>query len=412
MSKDKTITEVLSESVTSNYMLVNVTIRTFGGQRKDKTVTDEIHRAHNASNLTGEYVRKLFGRKNSRLDEVNGAYNALRRFMYQRTLPWTADAAGGAIGDRLLPVSDSLQFIADFNDIRKDAITKRDAMASDLPSIIVQARSTMGNMAPDMSDYPNEAEFKAKFQARMDCCPVPAVSDFSRLSVPAKLAEGLQGIYEQRLTSQITNAKADATERVLTKLDHYSTQLQKEADGGARLYQTLIDNVREANSLFAAVHASDMNHLTQAAAEVTKLVDGVTSIKHFKGNATLSKEYARKAARIVATIKGEATPTYELDKPKAQPVETASSPEDRALAALDELSPTPDDSNLQLSQEIERKIPTSEGGSMSDGDAHLQVDIEEVIAEEVDTTQPEGKSPAFKGMSVSDTPFDPDEFLY
>ena len=116
---------LLSDSITSNYMLVNVTVRTYGGQRTDKSISDEVHATHNASSSTGKYVRNLFGDKCKRLKEVSTAYNSLRNFLYSRSLPWVSDNTGGQHGDRLMPVTESLQFLADFGKKKDEAIALR-----------------------------------------------------------------------------------------------------------------------------------------------------------------------------------------------------------------------------------------------------------------------------------------------
>tara|TARA_R110002167_G_scaffold6249_1_gene28520 strand:+ start:3949 stop:5139 length:1191 start_codon:yes stop_codon:yes gene_type:complete len=388
---------LLSDSITSNYMLVNVTVRTYGGQRTDKSISDEVHATHNASSSTGKYVRNLFGDKCKRLKEVSTAYNSLRNFLYSRSLPWVSDNTGGQHGDRLMPVTESLQFLADFGKKKDEAIALRDAMADDIDAIINEARSGMGNIAPVLSEYPSADEFKRKFDATLDMAPVPAVSDFSRLSIPADLATGLQGVYEKRIVKQMDNARQDAVERTSSKLGNYAAQLQKEADGGTRMFQSIIDHLqREAGLLGALAASNDDADLEEIAMDIlSKLVASAPKVDTLKKNPALCGALAHEARTISAKLLGEDAPAAQPvpAAPKVEEVDTITADAERAIA----------DMNLQLSQDIERKIPTSEGGSMPDGDAHLQVDIEEAIKYTAPTPPKETK------LDIQD--FNPDDFM-
>ena len=385
--QDNTLSEDLSEIVTGNYLLVSVTVRTYGGQRKDAAVTSEIHRTHNASDDTGTYVRKLFGKKNARLDEVSGAYNALRNFMYGRTLPWVSDTTGNAKGDRLLPVAESLQFIADFADKKKAAAELRDKMADELDTIIAEARSKMGDMAPDLSDYPDAYEFKRKFDATLEVSPVPAISDFSRLSVPAKLAQGLQGIYQKRMSKQMENAKQDAINRVLVRLDKMSKQYLAEAAGNkTRLFQSLIDNLQQEASLFAAVFAPEGGEYAAIAAEIQSTLLDITDIKVVKGNAAIARKYGQQAATLAARIRGENAPTFEDVEEDATPVAETDDLDARLDAALADMDVSDNDAT-----ETDAPAVANTQEPEPEGDAHLQVDIEELAGTPEQEAEPEAE---------------------
>jgi hypothetical protein len=394
----------VSTLVTANYMLANVSVRTYGGQRVDRTISDEVHQAKGAGASTGKYVRNMFGDNNKRIKAVASSYNTMRNFLYMYTLPWVSDTAGGAQGDRLLPTTDSLNFLREFQKRKDAAKLLRDEVANELPQIIADARSRMGSMAPPLAEYPTPDEFKRYFDVTMSMSPVPADSDFSRMAMPAKIVEGLQSMYAARMTKQLDNAKNDAVERTIAKLNVMVVQLTKEAEGGkTRMFNTMLSNVaREAGLLGAIGSSTDKALEGHAMYVIDKITSKYTDVSVFKGNAALSAEVATKASRAIAMLKGEALPS-EIVPTVAAP--TPSPEVDDTADVLSVLDVTPTEQELDMSQAIERKIPTSEGGSMPDGDAHLQVDIEDVapVPERVEKEETHG--------GVSSLDFNPDDFM-
>tara|TARA_R110002167_G_scaffold52967_12_gene152385 strand:- start:3607 stop:4824 length:1218 start_codon:yes stop_codon:yes gene_type:complete len=299
--------------VSSNYMLASVSVRTYGGQRVDRAISDEVHTAHGATAATGKYVRNMFGENNKRIKQVSGAYNLMRNFLYSRTLCWVSETSGAAQGDRLLPVSDSLDFIRDFAVRRDAAKVLRDEVAAELPSIITNARASMGNMAPALEDYPTQDEFKRYFDVQMTVTPIPTDSDFSRMSVPPKVAEGLQVMYQKRMAKQLENAKQEAVDRAVSKLQVMSVQLTKEAHGGkTRMFNTMLANVSREVGLLDAIASTTDGSSTGIGAAAKYCHDNITSkyvdVSVFKGNAALSAEVASKANTAIAMLTGKDAP--------------------------------------------------------------------------------------------------------
>jgi hypothetical protein len=338
----------LSDIVTANYLLVNVVIRTYGGERIDRTVSDDIHRLNNASRSTGKYTRFLFGEKCSELKAVGAAYNAMRNYMYRNTLPWVSDASGAAKGDRLLPVDKSMEFLAEFATMRAAARDLRDAMAADLPAIIDRVRAEMGTMPPDLSEYPSADEFKRRFDAVMEINPVPAVTDFSRLAVPGVLAGKLQGVYEQRMQNQMKNAQDDAIVRVGAALNTLRTKLLRlEAGENIRLHAALLENLSRENSLLGAITTHDNQEVATTSATIfNDILKTFTSVDMFKTNASACKHVISAcevalsglgiSAEQVTVVPNEAKAKVVVEEPAPEPTvdEKAEEELDDMLAEL------------------------------------------------------------------------------
>ena len=400
---EPTNTEDLSTTVTANYLLTDVTVRTFGGQRTDRAVTAEIHQQKGASSSTGKYVRNLFGDKCKELKAVCSAYNSLRNFMYDNTLSWVSDNSGAATGSRLLPVANSIQFLGDWNAKKNAAIKLRDAMADDLPAIIAHVRLSMGSMAPDVSEYPTADEFRSKFDATLAVDPVPAVTDFSRLSVPGQMAEGLATIYEGRMAKKMVNAKAESVTRTIKYLTVYATQVGKEAAGNStRMYQTMLDKLRREAGLLGAIGAADPESPLESIAMgiIDELLTPIKNIAQLKGNQSLCRELTRAANKHIKALGG-------TDVADAIP-EVAPDPD--PVSEKDEL-----DAKLEAAlADMGVSLPDSEDDATPMEQTETPADSEDVTPEYVSegdeyvNTEAEDNKPTF---DVSTEAVDPDDFL-
>jgi len=404
MSTKETNTEI-GTIVSSNYMLANVRVRTYGGQRVDRAISDEVHTAHGATAATGKYVRNMFGENNKRIKQVSGAYNLMRNFLYSRTLCWVSETSGAAQGDRLLPVSDSLDFIREFAVRRDTAKVLRDEVANELPQIIADARARMGSMAPALEEYPTPDEFKRYFDVQMTVTPIPTDSDFSRMSVPPKVAEGLQTMYQKRMLKQLENAKQEAVDRAVAKLDVMSVQLTKEATGGkTRMFNTMLANVSREIGLLGAIASTTDGVAGTSIEDAARYVhDKITSkyvdVSVFKGNAALSAEVATHANRAIALLRGsevpaDITPTGKQAAPKPAPSE------DDTVDVLATLS-TMDGSEAQANPQPKPKPKPMSITPMDQG-----------IVDPVAEVKPKPQEvEAVHDSGASSFDFDPDDFL-
>jgi hypothetical protein len=418
MTTDTTVTptEELSNTIAANYLLTNVTVRTYGGQRTDKELTAEIHQQKGAAGSTGRYIRNLFGADCKRLKEVSSAYNNLRNFMYGSTLPWVSDTTGTNHGDRLLPVAESMTFLASFAARKAAAGVLRDAMAADLSDIITSVRVSMGAIAPDLNDYPTEAEFIRYFDATLEVSPVPEVTDFSRLSVPGKLTTGLQKIYQNRVDNMVTNAVADAKERVLKRLDIMAAQLGKEADTGkARLYQSMIDNLAQEVALLVAIGGSTDTGLALIGVDIKEqITDKYTSVDMFKKNMPLSRQTAHLCRGYAASIRGEVAPEPIEEVELQEPAGADEDLDTRLEAALADMGlgdVAPPKVEVEepdtLDSEVDAALSDLSSTQVTEATEGVVDDDEYLSSAPAPTTGGEKKwSP-----DVSTQDFDPDEFL-
>jgi len=235
----------LNDALASNYLLVDISFRAWGGERINQNVSDEVVSAKHASRDAGKFRMKLLASADAELKNVHAQIVALRSHVNSRTLPWTMNNEGAKRGSRLIATMDAMPFLAD------TAHKKRayDAAVLDLqmvwPERVKQACINLGDMA-DPSIYPDASDVPNLFNVVIELRPMPAVSDFARLSVPAPLAEALGQRLADQTKLQVTNAMTDLRDRLAKEIGRIATQLGKVSVGEkTKLYESMLTNTQD-----------------------------------------------------------------------------------------------------------------------------------------------------------------------
>jgi hypothetical protein len=235
----------LNDALASNYLLVDISFRAWGGERINQNVSDEVVSAKHASRDAGKFRMKLLASADTELKNVHAQIVALRSHVNARTLSWSMNNEGAKRGSRLIATMDAMPFLAD------TAHKKRayDAAVLDLqavwPERVKQACINLGDMA-DPSIYPDASDVPNLFNVVIELRPMPAVSDFARLSVPAPLAEALGQRLADQTKLQVTNAMTDLRDRLAKEIGRIATQLGKVSVGEkTKLYESMLTNTQD-----------------------------------------------------------------------------------------------------------------------------------------------------------------------
>lgn len=234
----------LNEALASNYMLVNVTFRAWGGERVNRKASDELVQAKHATADAATVKTKLLASADTELKAVKAEQVAFRQFVYARTLPWSLNSEGAKRGSRLIATADAMQFLADTAAKKKS----HDMAVLELQNVwdqrVAQAIPNLADLA-DPSVYPSAAEIPDLFAVTVELLPMPSVGDFTRLSVPAPLAEALGNRLAEQTRAQVTNALTDLRDRLTDELKRMVTQLGKAGAGEkTKLYESMLTNTQ------------------------------------------------------------------------------------------------------------------------------------------------------------------------
>lgn len=295
MTDDTQIDVTLSSTLTSNFMLASLKLRQWNARKTDRDATDDLLAQKGAASNSASVIKSLLAGNDKELKDVHSAYTRVRTWFYASTLPWTSDNQGAQRGDRLVPVPQAMGFLGEFATLKAESTAALDKFLAVYDTAVANAAVSLGQLY-DPNAYPSKDVVEGMFGMALEVNPLPEVEDFSRISLPAQLTEGLKDIYAQRAQSQVDVAVEDLQSRLLKELDRVATQLGKVARGEkARLHKSLITNVQGFVRL-----ARSMGDLSPDLAELADKVD--TSVLSY-GNVNAFKENAALAAKVVSDVR-------------------------------------------------------------------------------------------------------------
>lgn len=244
--------ESLNDALAANYMLVRISFRAWGGERINHKITDEVVSAKHATSDAGKFRMKLLASADAELKAVKAQIVALRSFVYGRTLPWTLNDEGSKKGARLIATSDAIQFLADTNAMKKHYDEAVLALQNVWEERVEQAIVNLGEMGQtvDRGVYPAAVEIPDLFSVSIELHPMPAVTDFQRLTIPAPLAEALGQRLANQTKTQVNNAMTDLRDRLVEEVERMAVQLGKAGAGEkTKLYESMLTNTQALCSL-------------------------------------------------------------------------------------------------------------------------------------------------------------------
>lgn len=237
----------LNDALAANYMLVRISFRAWGGERINHKITDEVVSAKHATSDAGKFRMKLLASADAELKAVKAQIVALRSFVYSRTLPWTLNDEGSKKGARLIATADAMQFLADTRDMKRHYDEAVLALQTVWDERVEQAILNLGEMGQtvDRTIYPSATEIPSLFNVEIELHPMPTVTDFQRLTIPAQLAEALGERLANQTKSQVNNAMTDLRDRLIEEVERMSVQLGKAGAGEkTKLYESMLTNTQ------------------------------------------------------------------------------------------------------------------------------------------------------------------------
>lgn len=292
----------LNDALASNYLLVDLRIRSWAGKTTDRNASSEVLANKQAVSDGGAFVKNLLAGAKQELKEVHTLGNAMRSFVYARTLAWSSSSDDGARrGERLLPSSKAMDFLTDLNDLKKEY----DRAVLDLQKVwgvrVAEAMRNLGALA-DADDYPTEDKLPSMFSVGVDIRPVPSIADFDRLNVPAHLATALGQRSADQAQVQVANALKEMQERFVDELGRIVGQMEKHGKGEkTRMYGSLITNMQ---GLVDMARGMNLNNSPKLADLVDKIEQKLLRhpIEVYRDNPLRAKDLAEEARQIVAEI--------------------------------------------------------------------------------------------------------------
>lgn len=286
----------LNNSLQSNYMLVTLSMSRWGAKRQDRQLALETATAHNASPEAVKVTKNIMANADAELSKVNKHLNAIRTYLYSVSLPWANADDGPQRGPRLIPTTNAMNIIAELAKQQKGFKAALNAFKGVYDQRVQEALAAQGSLA-DASLYPLKDEIDHMFTVRLDYSPVPTISNFQRVTLPAKVTAALGKRMGDRQVAIVEAAQADMLRRTAAAVGNMATQLQKYSDGDTkRLFRSLIDNVEQVGGLLQSANLTDDPQIAELAEQVNTLAD--YDINDIKQTVGLAGAVAKKAAAV------------------------------------------------------------------------------------------------------------------
>ena len=231
-------------SLREQAMLVTLSVSCWTNSIKDRKVSAEVERTHNARDA-GRYNKTLVDK--SHVDPLTSYAGQIRAYHYKMTLPW------GNNGDRLLPAKLFMEYSAEMRSLSR----KYDDLVTEFlkvydTKLVQDARARLGSMY-NPEDYPTSAELRQKFGVRTDITPLSEGSDF-RVDVGEAERARIRDEIDQKLAERQTKAQEDAWLRIKEAVSAVETRMLEEKP---IFRDTLITNMEEITKLLPGLNITN-----------------------------------------------------------------------------------------------------------------------------------------------------------
>lgn len=244
----------INDALSTNYLLVTCTLRQWYARAPDKQVARETAASHGASDDAVSVTKKLMVGASEEYDALVKTQNAIYTYVRTKTLPFAmnSDESSRKRGPRLLLSAALMEFVQGLKPLAAEFNTALGTFVSVYQQRVTQARGNLGTM--DNADlYPDPAEIKSMFAVKVDYDPVPSQGDYSRMAIPAQLAEALGERLAGRHERALKASFGELRDRIAEELSRTIGQLSKVAAGEkTKLYKTMQTNVRTVVDLLKA----------------------------------------------------------------------------------------------------------------------------------------------------------------
>jgi hypothetical protein len=223
-------------------MLVTLTISQWTARKHDRSVSNEVDKAHGAKD--GGRYNKLLIRKEA-LDPMDKIASAARAYLYKMTFAW------GDNGDRLLPAALFLEFGQTVSQFRNEFDARTREFVAEYPNLVQEARMRLGTLY-DPADYPADVRSKFSFPTPA-VTPVPSANDF-RVNLSAEYVDSIKS----DITERMKDLQSGTVKQCYTHLRNYISKIaERLGNEKSPIFDTLIEGPQEFLRLLPAMNLTN-----------------------------------------------------------------------------------------------------------------------------------------------------------
>ena len=244
-------------SLKDRAILITLGISSFAPRKTDKRVTSEVLNQHGAGHDAGRWIKNLL--PEAALRPIGELDSEIRRFHYQRTLPWTDD------GRRILPTSAFDEYMTQMRAFRSAREARVKSFLDNYDRYVHEAKRIL-NGTFEQADYPDRYTAQRRFSFRLDSVPIPSETDFR-----VTLSDGDMDDLRQSVRSQVERAEQLARNDLLLRLSEPLTHMvNRLGDGSAVFRDSLVENLREIAALIPSLNVTGDPRIEALRAEITE----------------------------------------------------------------------------------------------------------------------------------------------
>jgi len=257
-------------SLASSAMLVELSISSWTGRKKDKRASKEVTDAKGAD-ATVASVNKTLLSDCEQLRNIKTMIGEARNHVhYHLTMPWSDT------GIRLLPTELFFKYQEKITHYEGQIAAEVDDLIENYEHAKAMASAKLG-MLFNEDDYPSADELRDKFRFRVSYMPLPDADDF-RVSVSNDAMSMLRDQYESAYTDKIEQAMGDIWKRVHEALSNMSSRLGYNDDGKPLIFRdSLIENAIELVDLMDACNVTGSSQMSEIGKKLRDALLGVSA---------------------------------------------------------------------------------------------------------------------------------------
>lgn len=295
-------------------MLATLSISVWGGEAKDRRLSDEsafLNRADRGRLRTHKaLVRKEL------LQPVKQAARKAREAFWRYTAP------GERAGERILPAGAILDLTDEIQQIETHEFWP--AVDEFVRSYDPEAeRHVLGN-AWNAADYPSHAAIRSRFGLGLSVSPYPD-PDALRVSLGSEWEARVRREAELRAQHQLERITRDAAQRIYQQLTRWAERITPVDGKRRKLHDTLFTALEDVLHVLPHLNVAADPRLDRAHDDVQALLDRARSmggVERLRNDLDASKEIGAQA-QILADSLAREIPAAASDSPEPAPEETA-----------------------------------------------------------------------------------------
>lgn len=255
-------------TISSSSMLVELSISTWTGRKKDKRASEDVTSMNHAAAGVAAVNKKLLG-DCAELIAVQKFTANLRNAHYAMTMPWSDT------GLRLLPTTQYFKYHQQMTALQTEYERLVQLFLDAYDWEISQAQTKLGDLFL-RDDYPTLDSLRKKFRFGLTYIPLPDAGNWI-IDLQNDAAEELRAHYENYYSTQLSGAMNDVWKRTYEALSRMSERLDYADHEQKKVFRdTLVSNVIDMVELLNVCNVTGDSQMSALAMKLDDALRGVT----------------------------------------------------------------------------------------------------------------------------------------